>query len=175
MKKRWILYFLAGLIFGSAYWHYFSIVARFFNDLDTSSSVSTVGEGWLFIIALLTYFGVWLIPAILPAVYEFHRSTSLRLSVLAAVTVWVSAVLGYYVNYVVMLAVFGLPNMEYLVIFGQRTSSFWQDWGKVFPKLIFYNLLKWAVVGVFAGGIAGFITCSVYSSLSKKHYKISPV
>ena len=173
MKKRWIFYFLAGLIFGAGYWHYLGITARFFNDLGSSDSA--IGAGLLFILALLTYFSVWLIPAILPAVFESRRSASLRLSILAVVTVWVSAVLGYYVNYLAMLAFFGLPHMEYLVIFGQRTSSFWQDWGEIFPRLIFYNFLKWAVVGVFVGGAAGLITSSVYSSLSKRNYKISPV
>ena len=173
MKKRWIVYFFAGLIFGAGYWHYFSLTAKFFNDI--SSNESTIGEGLLFIFALLTYFGVWLIPATLPAIYEFRRSTSLRLSVMAVVAVWVSAVLGYYVNYLAMLALFGLPNMEYLVLFGQRTSTFWQDWGVIFPRLIFYNFLKWAGVGILVSGIAGLITSSVYSSLSKKNYKISPV
>jgi hypothetical protein len=120
---------------------------------------------------MLVYLGIWLIPATLPAIYEFHHSISLRLSVMAVVTVWVSAVLGYYANYLVMLAIFGLPNMEYLAIFGPRTSTFWQDWAAIFPRLIFYNFLKWAALGVLVSGIAGLITGSVYSSLSKKVYK----
>ena len=173
MKKRWIVYFFAGLIFGAGYWHYFSLTAKFFNDI--SSNESTIGEGLLFIFALLTYFGVWLIPATFPAIYEFRRSASLRLSVMAVVAVWVSAVLGYYVNYLAMLALFGLPNMEYLVIFGQRTASFWQDWRVMFPRLIFYNFLKWTAVGIFVSGIAGLITSSVYSSLSKKNHQVSTV
>jgi DNA-binding CsgD family transcriptional regulator len=173
MKKRWIVYFFAGLIFGAGYWHYFGATAKFFND-KIGFSDNAIGAGSLFILALLAYFGVWLIPVILPAIYEFHRSISLRLSVLAVVTVWVSAVLGYYLNYLVMLAIFGLPNMEYLVIFGQQTSVIWQNWSVIFPRLIFYNFLKWAVVGIFVSGIAGFITSLVYSFLSKKNYKVSP-
>lgn len=173
MKKRWIVYFFAGLIFGAGYWHYFSLTAKFLNDISSNESI--IGEGLLFIFALLTYFGVWLIPATLPAMYEFRRSTSLRLSVMAVVAVWVSAVLGYYVNYLAMLALFGMPNMEYLVIFGQRTASFWQDWSVIFPRLIFYNFLKWTAVGIFVSGIAGLITSSVYSSLSKKNHQASTV
>lgn len=173
MKKRWIFYFLAGLIFGAGYWHYFSLTAKFFNDM--SSNENTIGEGLLLILALLTYFGVWLIPASLPAIYEFHYSASVRFSVIAVVTVWVSAVLGYYVNYLVMLAFIGLPNMEFLVVFGQRTSTFWQDWANIFPKLILYNLFKWIGIGVILSGVAGLITSSVYSVLSKKNHKASPV
>ena len=171
MKKRWIFYFFAGLIFGAGYWHYLSLTARFFNDM--SSNENTIGEGLLFILALLAYFGVWLIPAILPAIYEFRCSASVRFSVMAVVTVWVSAVLGYYVNYLVMLAFIGLPNMEFLLVFGQRTSTFWQDWANIFPKLILHNLLKWIGIGVIFSSVAGLITGSVYSVLSKKNYKAS--
>lgn len=173
MKKRWILYLFAGLIFGAGYWHYLSLTAKFFNDM--SSNENTIGEGWLLILALLTYFGVWLIPAILPAIYEFRSSASVQFSVMAVVTVWVSAVLGYYVNYLVMLAFIGLPNMEFLVFFGQRTSTFWQDWANIFPKLILYNLFKWIGIGVILSGVAGLITSSVYSVLSKKNHKASAV
>jgi DNA-binding CsgD family transcriptional regulator len=123
MKKRWIIYFVSGVLFGAAYWHYFGITARFFNDLDATGG--TIGEGLLFLLALLTYFGVWLIPATIPAVYESRRSMSVGLSVLAAVTVWVSAVLGYYLNYLAMLALIGLPNMEHLLILGGQTNSLW--------------------------------------------------
>jgi hypothetical protein len=166
MKKRWIIYFVSGVLFGAAYWHYFGITARFFNDLDATGG--TIGEGLLFLLALLTYFGVWLIPATIPAVYESRRSMSVGLSVLAAVTVWVSAVLGYYLNYLAMLALIGLPNMEHLLILGGQTNSLWQEWSVIFPKLILSKFLKWTLVGVLAGGVTGLITGSLYSTLSGK-------
>lgn len=112
MKKRWVIYLLAGLFFGAGYWHYFSITAIFFNDIN--SNEGAVSEGLLLIFALFTYFSVWLIPATLPAIYEFRHSRSLRFSVIAVVTVWLSAVLGYYVNYVAMLAFVGLPHIVLL-------------------------------------------------------------
>ena len=175
MKKRWTIYFFAGLFFGAVYWHYLSITAKFFNDITANFGLfDTVWQWFLLPVALSTYFGVWLIPATLPAVYEFRRSTSLRMSVMAVVTVWVSAVLGYYVNYVAMLAFIGLPHMEYLVVFGQRTATMWQDWANIFLKLILSKLLKWIVVGVIIGGLAGLITSSVYSALLKKNYKAAP-
>jgi len=167
------------LIFGTGYWHYFSLTAHFFNDFATNlgiglSDTFTILDWVLLLTSMLTYFGVWLIPATLPAVYEFRHSTSSRLSVMAVVTVWVSAVLGYYLNYVVMLAFVGLPNMEYLMLLGQRTATIWQDWANIFPKLILSKFLRWAVVGVIAGGVAGLITSSLYSALSKKNYKSLP-
>jgi DNA-binding CsgD family transcriptional regulator len=169
MKKRWVIYLLAGLFFGAGYWHYFSITASFFNDI--SSNEGAVSEGILLIFALFTYFSVWLIPATLPAIYEFRHSRSLRFSVIAVVTVWLSAVLGYYVNYVAMLAFVGLPHMEYLVVFGQKSTSLWQDWVNIFPKLILSKIWKWVLVSVIVGGVAGLITSSVYSGLSKEKFK----
>jgi DNA-binding CsgD family transcriptional regulator len=169
VKKRWMVYFLAGLIFGAGYWHYLSFTARLINGMSSGGYGSQ--SGWILILALVIYFSVWCIPAAAPAIYEFRRSDSLRLAVLAVVTVCVSAVVGYYANYLVMLAIFGLPNMEYLVIFGQHSATFWQDWAAIFPRLIFYNCLKWAAVGILASGIAGLVTGSVYSALSKKNYR----
>lgn len=171
MKQHWKFYFPVGIMFGAGYWHYLSITAMFFNRTSNSSE-NTMSEGWLLILALLTYFGVWLIPAVGPAVYEFHRSTSLRFSVLAVILVWISAVVGYYVNYVVMLAFVGLPHMEYLVVFGQRTATFWQDWSVVFPKLILYKFMKWAIASVIVGGFSGLVTSSVYSTWVQKSNKI---
>lgn len=166
MKRRWIIYLLAGLVFGAAYWHYFSASARFFNDLYFLED--SIGQGVLLILALLTYFWVWLIPAVVPAWMEFRRSASLRLSALAVITVLVSAVLGYYSNYVAMLALVGLPHMEHLLVFGQPTATLWQDWGSIFPRLILFNFLKWTVVLALIGGVAGLVTSSLVSVLSKK-------
>jgi DNA-binding CsgD family transcriptional regulator len=153
MKRRWTFYGLAGLLFGAAYWHYFSLTARLFNELETAGGETA--QGWLLILALLTDFGVWLIPAVLPALIESRRSPSVRLSVLAVVTVWLGAVLGYYLNYLAMLAFVGLPHMEYLLLFGQRTASFWEAWPKVVMKLIVLNYLKWTLVGSVISAIAG--------------------
>jgi len=170
MKKRWSLYCFVGIMFGAAFWHYFSTTASllsnmaYINDLNPESILN-----WLLLpIILIIYFSVWLLPTIIPAIYEFRHSFSLRLSVMAVITVWICAVLGYYINYMVMLAIVGLPNMEYLVIIGQRTASLWQDWGQIFPKLILFKFVKWVILGSITGGITGFLTTRIYSSLSNK-------
>lgn len=173
MKKRWLFYCLEGLIFGAGFWHYISLVAKLFNHFD--NVLYLIPESiikWLILpISLLIYFGVWLIPTIMPAVYEFNRSSSQRLSVVAVITVCVSAVLGYYLNYIVMLAFFGLPHMEYFIIFGQHTTSFWQDWHQLFQNLILFKSIKWFLISGFGGGIIGYLTTQLYSTLSWKHFK----
>ena len=171
MRKRIFYYFLAGLIFGIAYWEYLNGVASFFNAIGSGMESDAVGglSIWIFLsVIFLTVFGVWLIPTIFPAVYEFRRSEKVQQAVVAVMVVWVSAVLGYYLTYLVLLAFFGLPNMEYLLIFGKHSSTFWQDWAGIFNRLILFSFLKWAVVGIFVGGFAGFVTSSIYSFWVKK-------
>ncbi|NMC11399.1 MAG: helix-turn-helix transcriptional regulator [Chloroflexi bacterium] len=170
MKKRWFLYCLVGLVFGAAFWHYFSLVARIFNHFAGVLNLIPETMIWLLLpIFLFIYLGVWLIPAIVPAVYEFNRSSSQHLSVVAVITVCVSAVLGYYLNYIVMLAFFGLPHMEYFIIFGQHALSFWQDWNQLFQNLILYKSIKWFLISGFGGGIIGYLTTRWYSSLPRQH------
>jgi len=174
MKNRWLYYFLAGLVFGAAYWHYFSVTARFLSNIFINVEENPLMIWIALSVSFLIYFGVWLIPAILPAVYEFHQSKMLSLSVLAVVIVWISAVLGYYINYVVLLAFVGLPHMEYFLVFGQKGPTFWRDWAELFPRLIFFKFFKWTVVGVIVGGFAGLVTSSLYSFWVKKTHTILP-
>jgi DNA-binding CsgD family transcriptional regulator len=171
MRKRIFYYFLAGLIFGIGYWEYLNGIAGFFNAVGSGVEPNVVGglAIWMFLsVVFLTIFGVWLIPTIFPAVYEFRHSEKVGQAVVAVIVVWVSAVLGYYLTYFVLLAFFGLPNMEYLLIFGKHSATFWQDWAAIFNKLILFSFLKWAVVGILAGGVAGFATSSIYSFWVKK-------
>jgi len=168
MKKRWLFYFLAGLLFGALYWHYFSITAKLFNDLGT-----TVTTG-LFVLALLTYFGVWLIPAIVPAVIELRRSASSKRSVLAVVVVFVSAVLGYYLNYLTMLALVGLPNLEFLLVLQPHSPTLWQDWAGMFPQLILFKFIKWAIAGAIIGAAMGLITNVFNTARIARRHKMLP-
>lgn len=176
-RNRWWLYSSTGLIFGIAYWGYLGMTANFVNYVDGAlytlyNIPEEARQTWFLLpVALLAYFGVWLIPAILVAVYESRHSKTPYLSALAVVMVWTSGVLGYYVIYVALLALFGLPNMEYLLVFGERSPTIWQDWGAIFPTLILSNFLKWTAVGVIGGGFAGFVISLLYPRLIKKNHR----
>jgi DNA-binding CsgD family transcriptional regulator len=176
MKNRLFAYFRAGLVFGIFFWYYFSAIGKLVNRFNT---ISFKEENVLLIWAVLStefllIFGAWLIPTLFPMRYEFRRSKKVSLSMVAVIVSWVSAVIGYYLIYVVLLAFIGLPNMEYYLVFGQRGPTFWQDWGELFPKLILYDFLKWALVGVIVGGLAGLVTSSLYSFWIKKTNAILP-
>lgn len=171
MRKRILYYFFAGLVFGVAYWGYLNGAAGFFDQIGSGIQSDSAGglTIWIFLsVVFLVIFGVWLIPTIFPAVYEFRHSEKVSQAVLAVIVVWVSAVFGYYLTYLVLLGFFGLPNMEHLLVFGNHSSTFWSDWAGIFNRLILYSFLRWSVVGILVGGFAGFVTGSIYSFWVKK-------
>lgn len=162
MKRRWLIYTLAGFLFGVGFWHYFSGMAQFLNTFETANPLNETWARILLPVVLFVYLGIWLIPTFLPAFYEYRSSKTKRLAVFSAITVLASAVLGYYVNYIVLLAFVGLPHMDFLLV-SQRTASFWQDWTAIFPKLILFDYLKWTAASMVLGGIAGWATASFLS------------
>jgi hypothetical protein len=176
MKNRLLSYFLWGSIFGILFWFYFSAIGKLVNRFNT---ISFKEENVLLIWAILSteflfVFGVWIIPTLFPMRYEFRRSKKVSLSVMAVIISWVSAIFGYYFIYLVLLALIGLPNMEYYLVFGERGPRFWQDWAELFPKLILFKFLQWTVVSVVIGGLAGLITSSLYAFWVKKTNTILP-
>ena len=167
MKNRLFSYFSTGLIFGTLFLFYFEAIDRFMNTWHINEENALAV--WAFIsIEFLLIFGVWLIPTIYPAKYEFRHSKRVGLSAIAVIVMWVSAVLGYYLTYTVLFAFVGLPNMQYYLVFGQHGPTFWQDWAALFPKLILFKFLQWTVVSVIVSGFAGFITSSLYSFWVRK-------
>jgi DNA-binding CsgD family transcriptional regulator len=167
MKNRLFSYCFAGLGFGILFFFYFEVIDRLMNTFRITEENPL--QVWAFIsVEFLLIFGVWLIPTVYPARYEFGHSKAVGLSVIAVIMMWVSAVVGYYLIYTVLLAFVGLPNMEYYLVFGKHDPAFWQDWTALLPKLILFKLLKWTVVGIVIGGFAGFVTSSLYSFWVRK-------
>jgi DNA-binding CsgD family transcriptional regulator len=173
MRKRIFYYVLTGLIFGIAYWYYFNAVADFTKNLNIDEENGFII--WLSMsILFVVDFGVWLVPAIVPAIYEFRYSQVKSLAVLAVIVVTVSAVLGYYVSFIVVLALIGAPQMEFLLVLGKHSPTFWQDWVDIFRTLILSDLLKWAFRWMIVGGFSGFVTSSIYSFWLKKPRDLLP-
>jgi hypothetical protein len=173
MKNRLFAYFLAGLIFGVLFLFYFEVIDRFMNTFSINKENALAV--WTFIsVEFLLIFGVWLIPTIYPTKQEFRHSQNVSRSVIAVIVMWVSAVLGYYLTYLLLLAFVGIPHLESYLVFGQHGSRFWQDWAEVFRGLILLKFLRGAVVGTIIGGLAGFVTSSLYSFWMRKTNTILP-
>jgi DNA-binding CsgD family transcriptional regulator len=172
MKNRLLSYFLAGLIFGILFWFYFGAIGKLVNRFNFEEKPLVV---WTVLsIEFLLIFGIWLIPTLFPMRYEFRRSKKVSLSVVAVIVSWVSAVFGYYLIYIALLAFIGLPNMEYYLVFGHHGPAFWQDWAALFTTLILFKFLQWTVVGVLMGGLAGVVTSSFYAFWVRKTNAILP-
>jgi len=155
MNKRWLIYCLIGLAFGVVDWYYLDSLAHFpWGQLGESPVVIPI------IIAL--NYGIWLVPVLPIAIYEVHRYKSARLSAVAGITVWSSAIFGYYTYYTALLAFWGLPHMDYLLVLGKRSPTFWQDWARVFQKVILSQFLEWIIIAVIGGGIVGLIASRVW-------------
>ena len=153
MKNRLFSYVLAGLAFGASFLFYFEVIDRFMNTLRINEK--NPFQIWAFIsLEFLLIFGIWLIPTIYPARHEFRHSKKISLSAMAVAVMWVSAVLGYYLTYSVLLALISPPHME--------------------PGLVISKFLQWAVVGVMIGGLAGFIASWIYSFWIKRTNTILP-
>lgn len=155
MNKRWLIYCLIGLVFGVVDWYYLDLLAHF--------SWGKLGKSPLVIpIIIALNYGIWLVPVLPIAIYQVHRSKSARLSAVAGITVWSSAIFSYYTYYTALLAFWGLPHMDYLLVFGRRSPTFWRDWARVFQKIILSQFLEWIIIAVIGGGIVGLVASRVY-------------
>lgn len=166
MNERWLVYCLIGLVFGVVDWYYL--------DLLTHISWGQLGESPLVVPVIIALnYGVWLVPVVPIAIYETRRHKLALPSALASVTVWSSAIFGYYTYYTALLAFWGLPHMDYLLVFGERSPTFWQDWAKVFWKVILSQFLEWIIIAIVGGSIVGFIASRSYIYWIGRRTKIS--
>lgn len=174
MKNRLFSYTLTGLLFGAIYWFYLGVTAKFLNGLNINEE--DYWQIWVSLsITFIIYFGVWLFPAIVPAIIEYRRSQNMSWSILAVIVVWVSTVFGYYLIYLIMLALVGLPQLEYLLLFNEHSPTFWEDWRSIFYTLILSDLVKWVVISIFVGAVTGSLSTICYSYWVKKTNTVLPI
>lgn len=149
-KKRWFLYGLVGLLFGIADWYYLDGLAHFkWGAFGNSLLVVPV------IIAL--NYGIWLLPVLPIAIYESRTSCSARQTALAGALCWSTSIIGYYIYYTLLLAFRGLPNMEHLLIIGERQAGFWHEWSIAFKNIILNQVLEWLPIAIVGGCLVGLL------------------
>ncbi len=161
MHKRPWLYALAGLCFGVLDWFYLDWLP----SLGRSPALNDwlmAAPGIVRILAVLApvalNYGIWLVPVIPVAIFEMKRSASIRRSALAAVIVWVAAMLGYYSFYALLLLFAGLPQLEFMLYSNRFTPGYWTNPWPLFRNLILNQVLMWAAIAVVCGGIVGAAT-----------------
>jgi hypothetical protein len=129
-QKRWLIYPLVGLIFGVIDWYYLDLLAHFpWGEIGNNPVVVPI------IIAL--NYSIWLVPVLPITIYETRMSLSAFRSALAGTVCWSASILSYYSFYALLLAFWGLPNMDHLLLLGDKPAGFWQEWKIAFQKIIF--------------------------------------
>jgi hypothetical protein len=149
-KKRWFFYVLVGIIFGVFDWYYLDVLAHFqWGDLGNSLFVIPV-------ILMLNY-GIWLLPILPVTIFESRVTLSARRSALAGAVCWTSSIISYYIYYTLLLAFWGLPHMEHMLILGEKQSGFWQQWALVFQKIILNQVFEWLPIAIVGGSLIGLL------------------
>jgi DNA-binding CsgD family transcriptional regulator len=169
MKNRLLYYVLAGLLFGVVYWFYLSSTDHFLTAIELSMRGYRVMWISLFILFFIQY-SVWLIPATIPAVYEYRNSRRLELAILAVILTWVSSVFGYCTAWLVVLASSGSPQTNYYRVFNEHENmtAFWQSWMEVLRLTFLPDLILGIFLSVIIGGVSGLVTTWLYSFWLKK-------
>jgi hypothetical protein len=153
--KRLLVYSLIGIVFGVLDWYGLQVLLR---------GTYTLSQGNLVVQVMgdVANWAAWLLPAFPAAVYEAWRSGKALWSGMAVVTVWLSAVVAYYLYYAYLLAFVGLNEMQDLLVFRPHPIYFGQLWSSTLRDLIFRHIwergLVALVVGFIVGGLAGWAT-----------------
>lgn len=147
--KRWYIYALVGLIFGVFDW--------FFVHWLSGGLGPNLGDNPLVIIPVILslHYGIWLLPIIPVVIYEAHKAASIKGPIFAGILTWCCAILSYYTYYAVLLSLGKLPHLAHLNIFGARYPGFWQEYRRMFMRIILVQILEWIPVAIIGGGIAG--------------------
>ena len=83
--------------------------------------------------------------------------TSAQRSAIAGAICWSCSILSYYLFYVLLLAFWGLPNMDHLLMINQKQSDFWSEWEIAFQKIILNQVLEWLPIAIVGGSIIGLL------------------
>jgi hypothetical protein len=155
-KNRWLVYALIGLAFGVFDWYYLNLLARFpWGSLGNSPIVIPIIIG-------LNY-GIWLVPVLPVTYYESRQSLSKRNAALSGALCWSCSILSYYIYYTLLLAFWGLPNMDHLLVLGEKGAGFSQEWNMAFQRIILDQVIEWLPVALVGGALMGLITWKINS------------
>lgn len=90
-------------------------------------------------------------------IYEAHKASKVKETILAGILTWWTALFGYYTYYGIFLSLGKLPHLEYLNIFEERYDEFWEDYWNVFSKIILWQFFEWTIIAVLGGSVIGGI------------------
>lgn len=145
MKRRWIFYLLAGILFG-VFDFFFQIWVNHLLPAETMSNT----------IRLVLILGVWLALVLPIALHEAKLSRSAWLAAAASVLTWSAAVVAYYLFMGVKLILIGEATRPEMHISNRHDPYFQSNVIAFFRGDFMDGVSEWMIVAVIGGSLIGF-------------------
>ena len=163
IQNRWLIFILLGLAFGILDWYFLDVLASIGRNESFNNQMQQSAElvrlfGAVVILAL--NYGIWLVPVIPAAVFEYIRTRVLWRAVVSASVVWSAAIFSYYTYYTLLLMFTGLPGMEFMLFAQRDLPSYWNDWWVSFQQVILNQFIEWIGVAILGGAIVGALSAA---------------
>ncbi|MHB9032603.1 MAG: hypothetical protein ACYC6L_06110 [Anaerolineae bacterium] len=164
--NRWLRYGLLGFGFGVLDYGLMELAARAARSIryDTPVALQVVS-------ALLLYGAIWLVwllPLVPVVLAEFKTTAQYKHAILAGVTVWVLAMVGYYLTYAFYLLVIGAPNLDHLLLRNRRLPDYWWVTSHFIRGVVINQFIEWSLAAVVLGGAAGFLCAWLYRRRNRR-------
>jgi len=146
MKKRWLFYLLAGILFG-IFDFYFQV---WINQLFPMGKLSSIAM-------LVPILGVWLVLVVPIALREVKVSRSAWLAAAASSFTWSVSVVAYYLFMGVKLILIGQASRSEMHISNRADPYYWSNVRNFFVGDFWDGVSEWIIVALVGGSLIGLL------------------
>jgi hypothetical protein len=146
MKKRWLFYLLAGILFG-IFDFYFQ---GWINLLFPMGKLSSFAM-------LVPILGVWLVLVVPIALHEAKTSRSAWLAAAASAFTWSVSVVAYYLFMGVKLILIGEASRSEMHISNRSDPYYWSNVRSFFVGDFWDGVSEWIIVALVGGSLIGLL------------------
>ena len=145
-KKRWLIFFFVGIVFGVFDFYYQGPVQNIKND----------------IVLVVMVLGIWVVVALPVAIYEAKVSRAAWKAALATMFTWVVAVVSYYLYLLVKVMFIGEPGRPDLHISNRADPYYRLNILATLQSNVIGGILEWLLVAIIGGFIFGYLFGWIY-------------
>jgi signal transduction histidine kinase len=153
LKKRWLYYLLAGIIFGVFDFYFQNWV-----------QVLSFWGIWINIPIL----GIWLLLLMPTAIVEIKTSNSPWLTATASAFTWSTAVVAYYLFNGIKLIVIGEPSRPEMHLSNRGDAFYWNNVRAFFSGDFVSGVGEWLVIAIIGGSLIGLLIAFVMQRLKAR-------